>query len=171
MKKFIILALLVVCLSCEKKSTEEVFIRILNESTDASFHIRLFPKSQYINSTMYINSDLADINNGPFNRKEFVLHPPGFGIFVQGLFTSHKDFTIEPQDLLMKVFDSIHISTVDRKKILARFTPDTVIGYFENIFAEKSAWDYELNEVPKNRRRVKVHTYTFMILESKFINE
>ncbi|MCL2290314.1 MAG: hypothetical protein FWC34_06385 [Bacteroidetes bacterium] len=53
---------------------------------------------------------------------------------------------------------------------IIKFTHNSVVGYFENIFSENSIWDYKVEEWSKHTMRnsqVRDYRYTFIISEEK----
>ncbi len=169
MKKIIIyITTLIVCFSCKEDVVETLHILIQNK-TDSSFHITLYPKEAYQHEDLYLHSDIG----GGYTETEFTLSPNSDGYYdwEEVLFVSN-DLNIQPDALTSKVFDSIHISTVNKDKIIS-FTPEDVIGYSENIFSGNSNWDYKEIEDEKptmgGHNPQNYHCYTFLISEDNFV--
>jgi hypothetical protein len=148
---------------CETTGSETMGIYIQND-TDSVVHVRLFPKEKYMHgkTEYWIN----DGSGGSLRDIEFDL-----GIGGNRILFRHPDITIEPHTLAKNVFDSIYISTENKDHVIIKFTHDTVIGYFENIFTENSTWDFRIEEADKGHKTLTLHRYTFLILENKLLIE
>jgi len=157
------------CISCEHPVREELQISIQNR-TDSFISVRLYPKAEYLSGTSYRFSDIG----GGYTNVQFSL-PPNNDERMEWseiIFTT-GDLNIKPYTLAAKVFDSIYIST-ENKDHTIKFTHENVTGYSENLFSENSTWDYKTglqDESDFRVRRVKVHCYTFLILDDKMIIE
>ncbi len=169
MKKILIsIAFIFLCVSCEEEVHETVQILIQNR-TESSINITLYPKAEYLEGGLYRHSD----GGGGYKNTEFTILPNNEGSYDwnEVLFVSN-DLNTKPHTLTKKVFDSIHvrIENSDNKII---FTKNNVIGYTGNIFSENSTWDYKIieDELPDmgGRNPQKYHCYRFLILEDNLI--
>ena len=170
MKKILTsIALVFVCVSCGETVQETVQILIQNR-TESSILITLYPKAEYLSDgcDLYRNS-----GGGGYVPAKFYLSPNHEGYYEWGevLFVS-SDLEVKPYTLAAKVFDSIHISTANKDKLI-KFTHENVTGYLENIFSESSTWDFRIEEdyLPTQFRSnpQKYYSYYFLILEDKLI--
>jgi len=174
MKKLIIILVVIsVCTSCKDKETvrEELQILIQNR-TDSSIHITLYPKAEYQSGKLYLQSDIGS----GYNHSEYSLwsNNEGYYNWDEVLFVS-GDLSIEPHILAAKVFDSIHISSSNKDSVIIKFTHENVTGYSENLFSENSMWEFRMYESTEpdmfNRNPVKSYCYAFLILKDKMIIE
>jgi hypothetical protein len=153
--------------ACKQELSESKQIFIQNK-TDDFIQVKVFPKAEYLSEGGWMYR-VSDRGSG-YRGFEFNLSPRDEWRYEWGevLFSS-GDLNIEPYALAVKVFDSIHISMAD--SIIIKFTPNTVIGYSENIFTENSTWDFRLNEWRKCGngwcRPIKEHCYIFSIEKEK----
>lgn len=163
MRQFIIYSLLI-CLFylCKEKTSYQLSILIKNE-TDNSLTVTLFPKEEYMIGDLY---DFTNIGGGHRNTT-FEVTP---GLDEVLLITS--DLNIQPNNLAEQAFDSIQISLFDENKTVLIFSPDTVIGYTENLYKETSNWIYEIREFDLQtcfrRNPVESHDYIFVVSQDSY---
>lgn len=164
----ILFAFFLISSACKEGVTESVKILIQNK-TETTLVLRVFPKVEYQRGNLYRHSD----NGGGFVDTEFSLSPKRGDYFEwdEVLFSS-ADISIDPHALMESVFDSITVSTLKNDTII-RFTQEKAIGYSQNIFSENAAWNYELIEdelpVMGSRNLQKYHCYKFVILEDEIV--
>lgn len=158
---------LILCISCKEDVYESVQIVVQNRTED-SIHITLYPKSEYVSGNLYRRSE----KGGGYTRTEYTLPPNNDGYYnwSEVLFVSN-DLDSKPYDVTRKVFDSIYIR-LENTDYVIRFSQDTVIGYVENIFSEHATWHNIIieDELPTNFKRnpQKYHCYRFLIVEDFF---
>ena len=162
--KYILLSSLVLfSFSCKEKTEYEMDL-VLENSTENSITVELFPNSKYKHDDMYRTSDIGE----GYNFTKFTIFANSKEVF----FTS-KDINQQPCDLLSNVFDSIHISINNESQYVIKFSKDAVIGYSDNIFTENSIWDYEIinDDRPTQfaKNPVEVHLFTFEVSINKLI--
>jgi len=170
MKKHEILIVLLICMgltfifsSCEDKVSENLLILIENR-TDSSIHISLFPKKITSSGGFY---PMTENGNGAHGLCESNLSP-----YNETVLFYSKDLAIKPYLLATKVFDSIYFRSAITEEIITKFTLENVTGYSENIFKENSTWDYKIEEWDKHTGRnskVKDYCYRFVISEDNFV--
>jgi hypothetical protein len=148
----ILLALMLVSISCTKKS-EELQLVIENK-TDNIIDVNLG------RGWVYPASDFGGVHL----ESEFNLSPNE----PRTLYYS-KDLKTKPHELAAKLFNVINIGT--NNNITITFTHNTVTGYSENIFSENSTWNLRMEEYSMchPNRRVTVHCYYFVISEENFV--
>lgn len=160
MKKFgTILLLLFFWVSCKDETTYQMQILIKNE-TNNILTIKLFPKSKYMSGGLY---DFSEIGGGS-RKTEFQLGIDSeIELYISG------DLNKKPNSLATEVFDSIYVVPSGVNKTEIKFTPDTVIGYSENLYDDNSSWIYELRkfnlQTSLKRKPVESHDYIFTISE------
>ena len=163
MKRFgTILLLLSLLVSCKDETTYQMQILIKNE-TNRMLTIKLFPKSGYMSGGLY---DFSEIGGGS-RKTEFQLDIDSeIELFESG------DLSKKPNSLATEVFDSIYVIPSNENKTEIKFTPDTVIGYSENLYDDNSLWIYELRkfnlQTSFQRNPVESHDYIFTISEDKY---
>ena len=163
MKRFgLILLILSLLASCKDETTYQMQISIRNE-TSSLLTIKLFPQGDYIYGDLY---DFSGIGGG-YRETEFQLEIDSeMELYISG------DLNKKPNDLTAEIFDSIHVIPSNENKTEIVFTPDTVIGYSENLYDNSSLWIYELRnfDLPTNFQRnpVESHDYIFTISDDKY---
>ena len=163
MKRFgTILLLLSLLVSCKEETTYQMQILIKNE-TNSILTIKLFPKSEYMSGGLY---DFSEIGGG-YRKTEFQLDIDSeIELYISG------DLSKKPNSITTEVFDSIFVITSGVNKTEIKFTPDTVIGYSENLYDDNSKWIYELRkfnlQTSFKRNPVESHDYIFAISEDKY---
>jgi len=154
------------CISCEETVNERLQILIQNR-TDSSIHITLFPQKAFTGMT-YLPCEEQDCGG---QMMEFVLHPNNNGSFNwdEIIFSTH-DLKVESYTLASKAFDSIYIRRANEDNVI-KFTHEKVTGYSENIFSEKSTWDFDIREQDFqdffNKHPQRYYQYKFLILKDK----
>jgi hypothetical protein len=161
MKRFgLILLIMSLLASCKDETTYQMQILIKNE-TSSLLTIKLFPRN-------YISGDLYDFSGigGGYRETEFQL-----GIDSEMELYISGDLNKKPNDLTAEIFDSIRVIPSNENKTEIVFTPDTVIGYSENLYDNRSLWIYKLRnfDLPTNFQRnpVESHDYIFTISDDK----
>lgn len=163
MKRFVtILLLLSLLVSCKDETTYQMQILFKNE-TNSVLTINLFPKSKYMSVGLY---DFSEIGGGS-RKTEFQLGIDSeIELYISG------DLSKKPNSLATEVFDSIYVIPSNENKTEIKFTPDTVIGYSENLYDDNSSWIYELRkfnlQASLKRNPVESHDYIFTISEDKY---
>ena len=170
MKKILIATILIfVCVSCKKELYIHTTQILIQNRTESSIRIVVYPKAEYLSGDLYLHSD---IGSGSCET-EFFLSPNNdeYYNWNEVLFVS-GDLNIKPYALAARVFDSIYISTTNEDYMI-KFTHETVTGYSENLFSENSTWDYEMvkRNYSENKRTITEfeHCYRFLILEDNFV--
>ena len=158
---------MLICLfySCKEKTSYQLRILIKN-STDNNLTVTLFPKVKYMNRDLY---DFSQIGGG-FRNTTFEITPG----LDEDLYIS-SDLKIQPNYLTAQVFDSIHIKLSDQNKRTLKFSPDSVIGYTENMYKETSSWIYEIRNLDFptqfQRNPVEFHDYSFVISQDNYLEK
>jgi len=160
MKKLaVILVLFAVFTSCEEEVTHVMQLLIKND-TKSEMTIHLYPKQEEIYGTMY-KDDLWHY------RDTVIQLSSGSDITI---YTTNEQ--IKPNELAAQVFDSIDIVSSNQNVTTLKFSPDTVIGYSENLFESNSYWTYETSrenlQVMFRSNPTQYHDYTFRISEKKY---
>lgn len=158
MRHFIICSVLISFFySCEQETRYQMRIIIRNE-TDNNLSLSLLPKANYIVNGGY---DYSEISGG-YRHLTFEITPGN----EQELYVT-SDLKIQPNNLALQVFTGIQVSTLNREINDLKFSPDTVIGYSENLYKETSNWIYEIRDFDLNTqfssKPVESHDYTFVI--------
>ena len=144
--------------SCDK--VNENLLIVIKNRTDTPVHIQLFPKETNESGDLYPMSD----SGGPHQAVESDLP-----LNAEQVLYYSNDLTVKPYTLVSNIFDSIYVRNPN-SDIIIIFTHNSVVGYSENIFAENSPWDYNVEEWSKGTRRnsqVWDYRYTFIIYEEK----
>lgn len=163
MKKISIILLLLFALnSCKEEVSEQLRVLIKNE-TSSMLTIKLVSKSKYMTGHMYDYTE----EGGGYKHSEFELEMDSEDILYVSV-----DLNKKPTVLMSEIFDSIYVVSSTEIKTQIIFTPDSVIGYSENLYKEDSLWRYELikEEMPSSFQRnpVEYHDYTFTISDDKY---
>ncbi|MDA3930344.1 MAG: hypothetical protein PF541_15445 [Prolixibacteraceae bacterium] len=58
------------------------------------------------------------------------------------------NLSYSPVELIVHVFDSIHVIVQGEEMIKIKFSPTEVVGYTENIYNNFSVWEEDLWENP-----------------------
>lgn len=166
MKQLIIYSLLIgLFYSCREKTSYQLRILIKNE-TDTNLKLSLLPKVEYLNGNLY---DFSEIGGG-YRNTTFEI---ASGLEQELYITS--DLKILPNSLVEKVFKSIQINTSNGNEIELKFSPDTVIGYTENLYKVTSDWIYEIRDFDLqtqfSRNPVESHDYIFVISQSNYLEK
>ena len=156
----IVLVLISLFVSCEEDTSYQMRILIKNE-TNSPLIVSVFPKSEYMSGHLY---DFG-IGNG-YRHTEFELDIDS----ELELFTTN-DFKKKPGNMATQVFDSIRVKPFHGIKTEIKFSPDTVIGYAENLYQDDSVWKYEVRNFDQQtmfkRNPIESHDYIFTISENK----
>ena len=140
-------------------------IFIKNE-TDKNLSVTLFPKLKYLNGDLYDDTAIG----GGFRETTLEITPR-----LDEVLYITNDLKIQPNNLTAQVFDSIQISLPDGHINTIKFSPDTVIGYTENLYKETSHWVYEIRNfnlyTSFQSNPVEFHDYTFVISPDNFMKE
>ena len=150
------------CFSCKKHGQDDLRILIQNLTED-SIHVRLFPK-EVIDGSYSVCEGC-----GSWRNTRFSLAPNHVKSHWRREIFLTTDLNIKPYELALKAFDSIYIRTAYN---LIIFTHESVTGYTENIFSEDSTWDFEIYEDDLLKSSYKYYIenrYTFRILKDKII--
>jgi len=166
MRQLIICSLLISLLySCKEKTSYQLRILIKNE-TETSLKLSLFPKAEYLNGSLYYFSE----NGNGFRHTDFEIAPD----LEQDLYTT-SDLKILPNELVEKVFNSIQISPANGNEIELKFSPETVVGYTENLYKVTSDWIYELRnfdlQTQLSSHPVESHDYIFVISQDNYLKK
>lgn len=164
MKYFLLAGILIGILhSCKEETSYRLQILIENK-TDSKLMVKLFPKTIYKHGDLYIYSELG---NGDYADMDFEVEPED----NRSLFIS-TNLDIEPHFLTSMIFDSISIKLFDENKTEMKFSNDTVIGYSENLYDNKSVWIYKKNNYDEpdsfNSNPVESFDYSFLISKEKY---
>lgn len=135
-KTLILLALIISLFSCKKGYTEYQMRILIKNETDSSITVQLFPKKMYSRYGKYAYSDL----HTKYKDTSFI---PDTKIGTELFSTDTLD--MDPNRLISRVFDSIHIRLKSGRKL--SFTPQRTINYHQNPFTDKSAWTYQKNNM------------------------
>ncbi|MFA9389857.1 MAG: hypothetical protein ACERKD_08610 [Prolixibacteraceae bacterium] len=170
MKRFTILILLIFIFSACAKNWSETRIIIKNE-TNSELNVKLFPNKKYLNPSGDFYRFSADgSGSGP---NEFVLgtdDKSGYPKLEILYYTN--DLTISASDLARQIFDSIQVVVNYDQSTILVFTHDSAKGYTQNLFADDSAWAYELNSydepIGRSISHIEANEYTFSFVEEKF---
>ena len=156
-------SLLIFCFSCKKETKHEMSLELRN-NTENNITVELFPNSEYKREDdMYHPSDIGS----GYRYSKFTINVNS----KQNIFIS-ENINQQPCELLLNVFDSIHISINDGSQHLIQFSKDAVVGYSENIFTDNSIWLYEIKEDSREDFRpnpIEVHSFTIEISTDKLI--
>ena len=160
------------CISC--KGTNENLRILIQNRTDSTIYINLYPTTEYISASGIFYSISDDGSSGSTETK-FSLQPNyGTNDWNEVIFIS-RNLDAKPYALVSEVFDSIYITLPSKDNFIIKFTPENVIGYSENIFSENSTWDFEIKSIirPTQFRTMRgaAHCYCFLILEDRIIIE
>lgn len=163
-RQLIIYSLLIgLFFSCKEKTNYQLRIFIKNE-TDTNLKLSLFPKAEYMNGSLYYFSE----NGNGFRHTDFEIAPD----LEQDLYTT-SDLKILPNELVEKVFNSIQISPINGNEISLKFSPETVVGYTENLYKVTSDWIYELRnfdlQTMLSSHPVESHDYIFVISKDHYL--
>lgn len=166
MRQLIIYLLLIgLSFSCKEKTTYQLRILIKNE-TDTNLNLSLFPNEEYLDGNLY---DFSDIGGG--YRPATLEITPGL---EQELYIT-SDLKIKPNSLAEKVFKSIQINTSNGSDTELKFSPDTVIGYTENLYKATSGWIYKVRDfnlqTQFDKNLVESHDYIFLISQSNYLEK
>lgn len=156
---------LVLLMSC-KKETSYRFEILLKNGTNSKQVVQLFAKAGYLKAgrdDLYMYSELG---NGDYKSNSFDILPGESNvIFIT------EDLNQRPSALALKVLDSIYIIQEDSTAI-ARFYPDSVLGYSENLFYENSTWIYEVKNYKErtnfSQNPTEAYQYSFIISTDKY---
>lgn len=123
-----------------KSCKSEVQILSLNigNLTSDSLNIKLYPKSDYRESTSsYYYADIG--NTAALFPTEFNLENNSrpYSIIIA------NDINAKPLSLLNEVFDSILVRPVHDDSLTIKFSLDTCINYEVNPFIDSEIWSYE----------------------------
>ena len=162
MRYFLILFFLLIVLdSCKEETSYEMQLLIENK-TENTISVRLYPKNKFLHNELYNSSDFG----GGYSNTEFEIDANQ----DHSLFYS-QNIDQEPYNLASQIFDSIHIKSFNSDKISIKYSVDTVIGYSENLFDSSSTWNYEIINTGRpdnfNQNPVELHNYTFVISGEK----
>jgi hypothetical protein len=156
---------LVALISCKEETSYRMEILLKNE-TDSKQIVQLFPKAAYLKAgrdDLYMYSELG---NGDYKSNYFDILPGESNVIC-----ITEDLNQRPSALALKVFDSIYIIQADSTAI-ARFYPDSVLGYSENLFYENSTWVYEVKNYKERtnftQNPTEAHQYSFIISTDKY---
>jgi hypothetical protein len=131
--------------------------------TDNNFTITLFPKTEFIYNDLY---DFSEIGGGYRKTVINVVPDDKAQLYISG------NLQIQPNDLVKLVFDSIHIKPFNEDKIEMKFSPDTVIGYSENLYDDNSVWIYEQRNYSEKTNfsihPIESYDYSFVISPDKY---
>ena len=156
------------CISCKKKDSIETVQILIQNRTESSIRVTLYPKLEYLSGDLYLRFDIG----GGYNKTEFLLSPNDKGYYVWSeVLVESGDLSVKPYALAAKWFDSICISTTNKDHLI-KFTHESVTGYSENIFSENSTWDYKMVEWDVSDMKARTayyHCYRFLILEDNFV--
>ena len=165
-KSFIILVALIVFCGCEQPETKYYMDLVLQNNTENSVAVELFPNGKYkvkFSDDMYYADDVLNTCLTKF----IIVVNSNNKIFES------RDISQQPCDLLSSVFDSILISIDNENQHFIKFSKDTVIGYSENIFTEETIWkhnvEYDRLQLQLTAIPVEIHQFTFDISDDKFI--
>jgi len=166
MRQLIIYSLLIgLFFSCKEKTNYQLRILIKNE-TDTNLKLSLLPKVEYLNGGLYDFSEIV----GGYRNTTFEVTP---GLEQELYITS--DLKILPNSLAAKIFNSIQISPSNGNETELIFSPDTVIGYTENLYNVTSDWIYEIRnfdlQTNISRNSVESHDYIFVISQSNYLEK
>ncbi len=149
--------------SCKKEISYRMQIMIEN-TTDNKLTVILYPKAEYMRGDLYNYSELG---NGDYDDTSFDIEPTS----DHCLFIS-VNLNQEPYNLVSGIFDSIHIIPFNEDKIEMSFSPDTVIGYSENLFDSNSVWEYEKRNYAEktsfSSNPIESHNYSYVISTDKY---
>ena len=135
-KTLILLVLIILLLSCKKGYTEYQMRILIKNETDSSMTVQLFPKKLYSRYGKYSYSDL----HTKYKDTSFI---PDKKIGTELFSTDTLD--MDPNRLISRVFDSIHIRLKSGRKL--SFTQHRTINHHLNPFTDKSAWIYQKNSM------------------------
>lgn len=166
----ILLMFLACCISCKEKGEGTLQILIQNR-TENTIHITLFPKKTAPGTNMLYPTCEGC---GGYWKTKFNLLPNNDDTYKwdEVLFYT-TDLDTQPYTLAAKAFDSIYISSANKDNIIIKFAHETVSGYSENIFAQNSTWDYKTIKLDMStsiKKTGTAHCYRFLILKDKIIN-
>lgn len=121
MRHFIFLLLFFVLVSCKEETSYRKQIKIKNE-TSSNLTIQVFPKSEYLRDQFYMYSDLG---NGDYGVKNFeIVQGESEEIFITA------DINMEPNDLALRIFDSIYLVPANEDMMTMKFFPDSVFWIY-----------------------------------------
>ena len=161
MKKLIAL-FSIICLgiSCKKGNLDYQVRILIKNGSDSSMTAIVYPKKDYLSTSFYSYSDIFKI------YKDTLFVPDkrlGSELYIT------DSLAIEPQQLLSRVFDSIHIHMPSGRKL--RFSPQKVVNYTKNPFSDRSAWIFESNTFHQEKmwreNNLESTDYIFVISDIK----
>ena len=133
---------------------------LIKNDTNSELTIHLYPKQDQMYGTMYKDEKWH-------YRDTLILLPSASDITI---YTTNEQ--IKPNELAAQVFDSIRIVSSNQNATTIKFSPDTVLGYSENLFESNSFWTYETSrenlQVMFRSNPTQYHDYTFRISEEKY---
>ena len=168
--KRVSIVLMILCISCNKtESVRETLQILIQNRTENIISITLYPKKTSESGGFYPICEGC----GGHNLTEFTLSPNDEKYYDwREVIYYTTELNIQPYALATNAFDSILISIADKE---IKFTHKTVIGYSENIFSNKSTWEYQVvdDELPdmSSLNPQKYYCYIFSIMEDNLINE
>jgi hypothetical protein len=135
MKKLIaITVILILLISCKKGILDNQLRILIRNNTDSSMTVKVYAKREYVKTTFYAYSDILKI----YKDTTFIADKRlGSELYIT------DSMEVEPQQLLTRVFDSIHIQLPSGRKL--RFSPRMAVNYSHNPFTERSVWVFEKN--------------------------